>query len=507
MTAARKHRLAWWLVLLVLQATLTGGCRREPPIATTLEVTGGAERGRADGWTAAVAGTTFIVGDTLRTGAAAQARVGLTGGGVLRVGENARIRFQRGAISGQRAPDLAVEMGSAEVDEVLSDISVVTAIGPARIQRGTHVRVRADGQTATLEVVVGRAVMLEAGQEVAIDAGQGIRIRLGSAEIQRFALHVGDAIVERRAAAPEVPPAAASAPPDAGPAVADSPAAPAARAARGDTSRADITLTAGESATVHDRRSAAVVRLRLQGLCPGEAIVELGGGRHHAERLTGSGAVIFRLGPGSRTYRVRCDGDAHREPRAAGTLVLRRDSGDVPLSRRAPTDVIDADGRRYTVLFQTRLPQVTLAWPGAPAGVDRLQLHVESSAGQRLIEGASPRRPLPAGTLAEGTYTVWYLAPDGKQSPKTSITIRFDNAAPVAQFFPSGSAEAPAIAVDGVTVDGAKVTVGGQPLAIDGHGRFRGQAAPLEGDDAVAVRLEHPRTGVHYYVRRHAAAR
>ncbi len=53
-----------------------------------------------------------------------------------------------------------------------------------------------------------------------------------------------------------------------------------------------------------------------------------------------------------------------------------------------------------------------------------------------------------------------------------------------------------------MTVDGAKVSVGGQPIAVDAHGRFRTEASPLGGDEAVGVRLEHPRTGVHYYVRR-----
>ena len=247
------------------------------------------------------------------------------------------------------------------------------------------------------------------------------------------------------------------------------------------------------------------MRLRLDDVCHGEAIVELGGHGHHRERLEGSHAVVVRLKPGARPYRVRCASDGSRAaPRVSGVLSLRRDTGYVPLARRAPANVIDADGRRYTVLYQTRLPQLTLAWPAAPTG--HLELHVESPAGERVVDGASPQRPLPAGTVQEGTYTFWYRAADGKQSPKTTVSVRFDNAAPTAQFFRTahgGSQGAPgAIAVDGVTVEGAKVSVGGQPLAVDGHGRFRIAAAPLDGDDAVAVRLEHPRTGIHYYVRR-----
>jgi hypothetical protein len=57
------------------------------------------------------------------------------------------------------------------------------------------------------------------------------------------------------------------------------------------------------------------------------------------------------------------------------------------------------------------------------------------------------------------------------------------------------------VSVDGVTIDGAKVSAGGRSLSIDGRGRFSATVAPLSGDDAVIVRLEHPRTGIHYYVR------
>jgi hypothetical protein len=524
------------LVVFAAVLGLTPGtaCRRQATVATALEVAGIAERASGGGaWSAAPAGTAFAIGDTLRTGAASRARLALVGGGVIRVGENARLRFQRGALVGQQAPDIAVDLGAAEVEGPASEMSIVTVLGPARVERGARVRVRADGQTTSLEVVVGRAVMVESGQEVAVDAGHGVRIHIGSPEIQRFALRVGEAVVEGEGTGPGTaggPPAdagsaaratAANEATDAAGAAGAAEPPPAAkppssdqgpRAARAEIGRADITLTAGESATVHDGRPPAAVRLRTNAVCPhGEAIVELGGhGRRH-ERFTGTEAVVVRLKSGSTAYNVRCAGDGARaKPRASGVLSLRRDTGDVPLARRAPLDVIDADGRHYTVLFQTRLPLLTLAWPAAPRDAG-LELHLASADGERVVEGASPRRPLPSGTLREGTYTFWYRTADGKQSPKTSVSVRFDNAAPTAQFFRAppgaGNGSPRAIAVDGVTVDGAKVSVGGQPIAVDGHGRFRFEAAPLAGDEAVAVRLEHPRTGVHYYVRRRSQAR
>jgi hypothetical protein len=510
----RRPALGFSPTLVAFAALAVSACARPAPVATLLEAAGTVERGNGDVWRDVAPGAPFIVGDTLRTGAAARARLSLAGGGVIRVGENARLRFQQGGLTGQPMPAIAVELGSAEVDETLAPVAIVTAVGSARLERGAHVRVRADGQTSSLEVVVGRAVMLEAGQEVPIDAGHGVRIRLGSAEVERFALKVGEAVVEPAAPAGAAP--VAGPPPTPEPAQAVGPPAQAAdttpaaedadpRRSRADADRADVTLNAGESATLHDGHPPAAVRLRVAGLCPDEAIVELAGHGHHHQRLSGSRTVVLRLRPGAQPYRVRCAGDDRkREPRASGVLSLRRDTGNVPLARRAPVNVIDADGRRYTVLFQTRLPQLTLAWPAGPAGATGLELHLDAGAGERVVKSASPTRPLPAGTVQEGTYTFWYRAADGKQSPRTTLSVRFDNAAPTAQFFRTagGKSAHGAIAVDGVTVEGAKVSVGGQPLAVDGHGRFRVEAAPLDGDDAVAVRLEHPRTGIHYYVRR-----
>jgi hypothetical protein len=185
--------------------------------------------------------------------------------------------------------------------------------------------------------------------------------------------------------------------------------------------------------------------------------------------------------------------------------VIKRDSGDIPVSRRAPVNALDADGRRYTVLFQTRLPALTFGWAAAPAGAANLSLHVESSAGTQTFPAATASRQLTSGTLPEGSYTWWYATAEGRTSPRTTVTIRFDNAAPTAQFFPARSGTAPAppgqVSVDGVTIDGAKVIAGGQTVTVDDRGRFRATVPPLTGDDAVIVRLEHPRTGVHYYVR------
>jgi hypothetical protein len=267
-----------------------------------------------------------------------------------------------------------------------------------------------------------------------------------------------------------------------------------------------VTVVAGEDATLHDRKLPLAVRLDVSRLCGGgETAVELRrSGHHHPERTAGAGAVVVHLRAGSQRYRVWCASDAHAAtPRAAGVLAVKHDSGNVPLPRRPPANVIDADGRRYTVLYQSRLPALTLAWPTAPTGGGALDLHLSSPSGERVVRASEPRHQLPSGALPEGTYTWWYQTADGRESPKTTVTIRFDNAAPTVQFFRDATASASAgrMAIDGVTMPGAKVSADGESLRVDEHGRFRAEV-PLGSGGAVAVRLDHPKTGVHYYVRR-----
>jgi hypothetical protein len=499
------------LAVAGLAAGLLVACaRRGEPVATLIEAQGTVERSEgAQAWSAAGVGVAFLVGDSLRTQAQSQARLRLTNGAVMRVLENARIRFARTTLPSGKGTDLNVELGSAEVEAATEEVALVTALGVARVQRGARVRVSSDGTRSSLEVVVGRAVLLGASTELTVDQGEGARIAPGGAGPERYRIVLGAPIVEPPAApepepAPAAPVEAATPPP---PEPAAPPATPVADdAARAKNSRADVTLAAGDGGTLHVVARALSLRLTFDRVCTGEASVEVKG-RGEARSVTGSGAVVLKLRPGAVRYQVRCADDGRKaKPRATGSLTIKHDSGEVPVSRRAAVNALDADGRRYTVLYQTRLPALTLGWAGAPAGAEKLTLHLESAGGQQqTFTTAGPSRQFPSGALAEGNYVWWYEAAGGRVSPKTAVNIRFDNAAPTAQFFARRStAEAPGpgmVSVDGVTIDGAKVSAAGQSLPVDEHGRFRATVAPLSGDDAVAVRLEHPRTGVHYYVR------
>lgn len=504
------RRLLRSLALAGLFGLVLGvACRRGPaPTIAWLIETEGLVEGAADRapWRPVSRGAGFHLGDAVRTGAGAHARLQFTTGGTIRMSENSLVRFRQGTpapeLSNPGGPEVSVELGQAEIVEAV-DLSVSSPAGRMRVDPAGHVRIDADPNKVKLEVVVGRAVVTGSAGTMALDAGHGVTFQIGGAIVERYDLKVGAARVEQSGPSIVPPPAVPAA-------EAPGPAPPRDHAEAKPPAHADVTFTAGESAVVHNDRMPLAVRLRFDQLCSGEAQVDLGQPASSRRRasLTGSGSVVLRLRGGRVPYRVHCigEGGGGSEGSAEGVLSLKRDSGNAPLARHPPSNTIEADGHRYTVLFQTRPPVLTLAW-AAPRGTTDLELHVESDGQERTIQAPGPSYRFPSGALGEGTHTWWYVTKDGQTSPRTTLTIRFDNTAPTAQFFRNSVVDGPpgAITVDGVAVQGAKVSAAGQPLAVDDHGRFRAAVLPLTGDEAVAVQIESPHAGSHVYIRRRSA--
>lgn len=496
-----SRRAAWTLVVLVC---LAGACRRRAPtVASLVEAHGIVEQAAGEHWRAVAPVLPFVVGDVVRTGPRSTARVRIAEAGVIRMGDNTRLRFRRGMLP--RSSEVGVEVGMAELESD-ADMLVATAAGRSRIPAGSRVQVRADEQGTRFDVLVGRAILVGKDGEQIVQAGEVVRIRVGSAVVERLDVKIGQATIET-----EVGTQAGAGVPDAGPPILPSQPALETKRTGEEASksveeaggvatkhqRADVTIAACERATLHAGGSILYVRLGFDELCPGNGTIELGPRR----RIDGAGSAVVRLRPGKLAYRLRC-GD---KTACSAVLTLRRDSGNVPLPKRESANTLEADGRRYTVLYQTRPPSLVLTWPTAPSGTKGLELHVQGPAGDRIIYGSTARQVLPSGALAEGAYTWWYASSDGKSSPRTGLQLRFDNTAPTAQFFRTGGEATPGtIAIDGVTVPGSRVSSGGTPLPVDEHGRFRGALVPPEDDDAVAVRVESAPTGVHYYIRRSA---
>src|SRR5581483_1077060 len=222
----------------------------------------------------------------------------------------------------------------------------------------------------------------------------------------------------------------------------------------------------------------------------------------------GPAAAVVALAAGTYAGRVRCVDAQGRpgDPKPTGTLRVVRDSGAQTVPRTAPHDFVDADGRHYSVLYQNLLPQITMRWPRAPAGV-KASVHVEGSSGSPQVFPAPDGTSASAGALAEGSYKFWFQA-DGDpstRSPETTLKVAFDNAAPAAelQLPVEGKAAAGSVTVAGVAIEGASISVDGAPLPLDSAFRFRGDVTAGSGDPpnrSLAVRISHPSHGVNYYL-------
>lgn len=185
-----------------------------------------------------------------------------------------------------------------------------------------------------------------------------------------------------------------------------------------------------------------------------------------------------------------------------GTISVLGDSGLRRLANSAPLTNVDADGRRYTVLYQGLLPRISLKWPKAPPASSYV-LNVRSPQGTKTLTANSASYSFASGSLSEGEHVVSFQA-EGRRSPETTISIRFDNAAPMASIAsPADRAFAPGsnVLVSGMALPGWVVTLGGATLPQDAQNRFS-MPVNAPSDEALAIRFSQPQRGVHYYLRR-----
>jgi hypothetical protein len=512
------------LAAVATPAVLTG-CKRAPAPATAPAIradarltawTGSVEIERAGKILPAAKDAPLLVGDLVRTGADAGAHLGFDNGQTVHLGERALLRLGRDAAS---SLELTVIVGQADVEggapgagDRARALQIVTPGGPVRLTPGGRLRVKALSDRTHYEVMVGQASLTGADAGiVTLAPGDGLSIAIGGSVLERYHIQLGPTEVERIEAVD--PDKAAASDDEPSPSTALGPGSAGNDLAAAPSNRIDVTLTAGETATVHSEgRSAALVRFRLPPDCPGPTAVLRGLPRDTRNANADAGFVSARLAPGYFAYRLICAG----KQRARGTLTIRADTGLATLPRRPPRNRLDADGRRYTVLFQNLLPTFELSWPHAPSAANYV-LHVQTRGrgrGSHTWPSSTPALELRPGAVPEGEHTWWWSTPDGRRSATTSLSLKFDNAALTAEIqaprpqqagLPdpiSGSVPA-ALEVAGTTLPGSRVTVDELGLPLDAQGRFRAEI-PLPPADrrALAIRIEHRRTGVHYYLRR-----
>lgn len=483
----------WWLACFsILVAALPLGCQQAGEELAKLEgKQGGVDRDEAahqGSWGAAAVGASFKVNDGVRTAAAGTAKLRLSDGSAVSLQEKTLLRFLA-APPGKKAQALDVQQGEVELDVGSQGLQIETQSGGAVLQPGSRVRLRKTDQGTRFAVEIGAARLTDADRE--LKAGDSIEIGIGRAVIER-----ADPVPSSAPLAPSAAPASAAPAAEAAPAA--SATANPADSRPGGPALADLVAAPGDSLIVHDPHPPTAVAF-VTSRCPGLAVLELGSKKRET---VGSGKVSAAFPAGAQRYRLRCDADA--KPFADGTISVIHDSGSRRLSLTAPVNRIDTDGRRYTILYQSLLPKVSVRWPNPPSS-GPFTLGVSSQGrGQKTFAAGAPSFALPAGALAEGTHELWFEA-HGERSRPTSVVVQFDNAAPTASISAPaerGFAPGATVSVAGMALPGWTVSAAGRELPQDNQQRFSGEVTAPGDLGALAIRFSHPQRGVHYYLRR-----
>ncbi len=182
--------------LAIVVALVGCGTSAVAPVAELVEGQGTVEREHAGAWAAAPHGQPFVVGDAVRTGSAAWARLRVRGGGVVRMGADTLLRFAAG---GAR-----LEVGEAEAEELA--FTIETEAGPAQVEPGGRLRAERGPGGLRFQVTVGRAVIMGVDGPIPLGGGQGLVVAIGGAIIER---------IEPVAPGPAPPPIVDAAPPPA----------------------------------------------------------------------------------------------------------------------------------------------------------------------------------------------------------------------------------------------------------------------------------------------------
>jgi hypothetical protein len=265
---------------------------------------------------------------------------------------------------------------------------------------------------------------------------------------------------------------------------------------------ADVELSSGLSVTIHDPAPPTAVRFDADGACQGPVNVELLHAGKRLRRGVGEGGVSLSVPPGNHRYELRCGRERGARVRSGQVMVLA-DAATRSIASKPPSTTVTADGRKYTVLYQNRLPAVSLRWDGAGKSRD-IRLFHEFAGAKSSLNVPEPRHDFGSGELAEGRHSFYFEA-GGSISRPTSVDIVFDNAAPRASLsLPPRLEQKPgeAVAVSGTALPGSEIWVEGERIRLDPRGRFSATTTLPSERRALTIQLVQPGRGTHFYLRR-----
>jgi hypothetical protein len=111
---------------------------------------------------------------------------------------------------------------------------------------------------------------------------------------------------------------------------------------------------------------------------------------------------------------------------------------------------------------------------------------------------------LAPGRLGEGLHRFWFETAAHKRSENGVLQVSFDYTARTAYLTSPRDGEARQqgrARFAGGTLLGSTVHLQAAALKLDAHGRFAAALDLAANVDGAAVRVAHPSTGIHYYVR------
>lgn len=442
-------------------------------LATLVELTGTLERDTAQSvgqWQPAVQKDTFYEGDGARTEPSSEAHFALSRGAHLRLAASSLVRFHRRASNAPLRVD--VEMGEVDVQTGAGSLTLESEFGPIVLEGRSSVKLGRKGVQLNVEVEVGSIQLTQR----AVAAGERVVLELGGIAV-------------------DLPAPTASSAPSAEPVTEAAPNQVVVSTNIGDgVTVSDLVVAPSSVIVVHDPSPPSAVGVDVSGVCQGPARLESG------KRSTeGEGRLSLRFETGQHDYLVKC----LRAPNTVvgrGKITVLEDTGTRRLPTFAPTANIVTDGRVYTVLFQNKLPNVSVSWPTAPATAT-YTLTVDG----RSFATTTPVRTLNA--LSRGKHQVYFTADTTpiRQSRTTTIEVIYDSQAPTAEVEdpPVDFAPADSVVVRGNTLPGWRVSVDGKELDVDKARTFETRAG---GNQTIPIVFTHPVHGTHYYLRRPKAS-
>jgi hypothetical protein len=484
--------------------------RQKGAVATLEQSSGLVERDQrnAEGkWAPAPAGARFDFGDGARTGANSTALFELFDRSRLSLEPATLVRFLDRR-TGSGAAKLDVVLGAATLEAGEESIDVDLALGVARVDPRGRLRVVREGKNVLVEVKIGSARLLgeketlelRIGSAVEITPDRSFRPVLAAAPPPGAEANAAPAGSARAADAVEPADSLAIA------ASAALPSADSSARARGPAV-VDFVVGGGDSFVVHDPRPPSTIAFS-QTACAGATVLTISSSRGGTRETTGDARVSGTFTAGSNRYSISClDSAGALGPTILkGSISVLADAGSRSLARTAPRTSVDLDGRRYTVLYQTLLPKIDVAWPNAPEA-SSYAVSVSSGTGRRNFTSKTPRYAFGSGVLGEGDHVVAFEAA-GRRSKPTNVAVRFDNAAPTASLSsPADGSFAPGarVLVAGAALPGWTVSAGGGELGQDAQNRFSEEVSAPSTQRALVIRFSHPARGVHYYLKRSAS--